>query len=150
MAENVKPIPEGYTSATPYYITKDTAALLKFLEDGLGAKVLARIPGPEGKGIAHAEAEIGNAKLMFSDASEMAPATRTNTYVYVDDPDAVVKKAEAAGGKVLQPVSDQFWGDRWGLVEDPLGNHWQIARHVKDIKFEDIEMPGQTASSATR
>ncbi len=147
MAENVKPIPEGYTSVTPYYVTKDTETLLRFLESGFGAKVVFKMPGPEGKGIAHAEAEIGNAKLMFCDASERAPETRTSTYLYVDDPDAVAKKAEAAGGKILQPVDDQFWGDRWGLIEDPFGNVWQVAKHVKDIAFEDMEIPGQSASA---
>lgn len=149
MPETVKPIPEGFTSVTPYYFTKDTESLLKFLEKSFGAEVLGKMPGPEGKGIAHAAAKIGNGMLMFSDLMPGAVETKSNTYLYVDDPDAAVKAAEAAGGKILEPVTDQFWGDRWGLVEDPFGNHWQVAKHVKEIKPEDMKMPDQASSAKT-
>ena len=146
MPETVKPIPDGFTSVTPYYFTKDTESLLKFLEMSFGAEVLDKIPGPDGKSIAHATAKIGNAMLMFSDLMEGATATTSNTYLYVDDPDAAIKAAEAAGGKILQPATDQFWGDRWGLVEDQFGNQWQVAKHVKDIKPEDMKMPDKASA----
>lgn len=145
MAE-VKPIPDGFTSATPYFITKDTEGLLKFLESSFGAKILGKMPGPDGKGIAHATAQIGNAMLMFSDIMEGATETKSSTYLYLNDPDAAAKAAEAAGGKILQPVTDQFWGDRWGAVQDPLGNIWQVAKHVKDIKPEDMKLPDRASA----
>jgi PhnB protein len=145
MAE-VKPIPDGFTSVTPYYFTKNTESLLKFLEQSFGAQVLGKMPGPNGKGLAHATAKIGNAMLMFSDLMEGAIETKSNTYLYVDDPDAAIKAAEAAGGKILQPATDQFWGDRWGVVEDQFGNQWQVAKHVKDIKPEDMKMPDRASA----
>jgi len=150
MSENIKPIPEGYTAVTPYYVSNDTESLLNFLEKAFGAKTLAKMPMPDGKGIAHAVSQIGNSKLMFADASDQtdnrANVTRSNTYLYVDDPDAVVKKAAAAGAKIVTPVADMFWGDRWGLIEDPFGNSWQVAAHQKDVKYEDL--PDLMSSSA--
>ena len=151
MSENVKPIPEGYSSITPFYVSNDTEGLLNFLEKAFGAKTLGKIPMPDGKGIAHAVSQIGNSRIMLADASEQADNresnTRSNTYLYVDDPDAVIENAEAAGAKVLKPAADMFWGDRWGLIEDPFGNRWQVAVHQKDVRSEDL--PELMASSAT-
>src|SRR5438445_2511581 len=131
MSENIKPIPEGYTSVTPFYVSNNTEALLSFLEEAFGAKTIAKMPMPNGKGIAHAVSQIGNAQLMLADASDQtdnrANTTKSNTYLYVDDPDKAVQRAAAAGAKVVKPVSDMFWGDRWGLIEDPFGNQWQVA-----------------------
>ena len=138
MSENVKPIPEGYSSITPYYVSNDTEGLLNFLEKAFDAKTIAKMPMPDGKRIAHAVSRIGNSSLMLADASEQASITRSNTYVYVDDPDTVVENAAAAGATVVKPVSDMFWGDRWGLIEDPFGNRWQIAAHQKDVNREDL------------
>ena len=149
MPETVKPIPDGFTSVTPYYFTKDTESLLKFLEKSFGAEVLGKMPGPDGKSIAHATAKIGNAMLMFSDLMPGAIETKSNTYLYVDDPDAAIKAAEAAGGKVLQPATDQFWGDRWGVIEDQFGNQWQVAKHVKDVKPEDMKMPDKASAKTS-
>ena len=152
MSENIKPIPEGYTSATPFLVSNDTESLLNFLEKAFGAKTLAKMPMPDGKGIAHAVSQIGNSKLMLSDApgnqtDNRAITTKANTYLYVDDPDRVVERAAAAGAKIVAPVADMFWGDRWGLIEDPFGNRWQVAAHQKDVRYEDL--PNLMASSAT-
>src|SRR5437868_6392370 len=111
MSENVKPIPEGYTSVTPYYVSNDTAALLSFLENAFDAKTISKTQMPDGKGIAHAVSQIGNSRLMLSDAGDQDKTTLINSYLYVDDPDRVVEKAKAPGAKVLKPVEDMFWGD---------------------------------------
>ncbi len=144
MSENINTIPQGYTSVTPVFVSNDTEALLRFLENAFGAKTISKFPMPDGSGIAHAVSQIGNAQIMLNDVmgsgsgENRAAATKTNTYLYVDDPDTVVEKAEAAGAKVVKPVEDAFWGDRWGIIEDPFGNHWQIAAHQTDVREEDL------------
>ena len=60
-------------------------------------------------------------------------------FVYVDDCDAVYKRAVDAGAKPTMPVEDQFWGDRWGALTDPFGFGWQIATHKEDLTKEEIE-----------
>jgi PhnB protein len=59
--------------------------------------------------------------------------------LYVEDVDAVVSKAVAAGAKLLSPVEDQFYGDRSGKLEDPFGHIWMIATHIEDVSAEDMQ-----------
>jgi PhnB protein len=66
---------------------------------------------------------------------------------YVVDVDAVAARAVAAGGNVLRPVADQFYGDRLGTFEDPLGHHWHLLTHIEDVAPEEI---GRRAMLATR
>jgi len=141
MQNNTNPIPDGYTSVTPFLVSNDTEALLTFLEDAFGAETVNIARMPDGK-IGHAISRIGNAQIMLSDAMgtpEAPPRTTiANTYLYVNDPDKIVETAKAAGAKILAPVEDMFWGDRWGVIEDPFGNRWQVAAHQKDVKYEDF------------
>jgi len=60
-------------------------------------------------------------------------------HLYVDDVDAVVERAVKAGAKVTMPVADQFWGDRYGKLEDPFGHHWSVATHVRDVSMEEAQ-----------
>ena len=66
-----------------------------------------------------------------------------NFYIYVEDVDAAVKRAVAAGAKSLMPVSDMFWGDRIGGVEDPFGQKWTLATHKEDLTQAEMEKRGQ-------
>src|SRR2546430_13594934 len=106
MSENVKRIPDGYTSVTPVFVSNDTEALLKFLENAGGATTVSKFPMADGSGIAHAVSRIGNAQIMLNDVmgtgENRAAATKTNTYLFVDDPDTVVNNAEAAGATVVK------------------------------------------------
>jgi len=58
--------------------------------------------------------------------------------VDVEDADAVVKQAVAAGAKLVRPVQDQFYGDRSGSVADPYGHVWHVATHKEDLTMEEI------------
>ncbi len=55
-----------------------------------------------------------------------------------DNVDALWKRAVDAGAKVLQPLQDQFWGDRYGQIIDPFGYRWGLAQHIRDISREEI------------
>ena len=138
----VKPIPDGYHTVTPYLIVEGAQKLIDFLKQGFGAKERFSMSGPEGK-IGHAELQIGNSIVMLADASPRWKPTKTMIYLYVEDIDAVYKKAVAAGGKSVMEPANQFYGDRSAGVEDAFGNHWGIATHVEDVPMDEIERRAQ-------
>jgi uncharacterized protein len=39
----------------------------------------------------------------------------------------VLAQAESAGGKILKPAQDVFWGGHSGYFADPDGHHWEVA-----------------------
>lgn len=143
---NVRKIPEGYHSITPYISIKDAAKAIDFYKNALGAKELYRLSAPDGK-VAHAELQIGDSRLMLAEEmGEMggkAPATLggtpVNFMIYLEDVDAASEKALNAGMKVKHPVENQFYGDRSGTFEDPFGFFWTFSTHVEDVSPEEIE-----------
>jgi PhnB protein len=142
----VKPIPEGYHSVTPYLIIHDATAALEFYKKALGAVELMRFPAPGGK-IGHAEIRIGDSPVMLADESPEMNALSARTIggspvslmVYVEDVDALVAQAVAAGAKLVRPVANQFYGDRTGGIDDPFGFHWYIATHIEDVPPDELE-----------
>ncbi len=60
-------------------------------------------------------------------------------HLYVEDVDAAFKQALEAGAKVKMPLEDMFWGDRYGVLEDPFGHYWSMATHVRDVSPEDMQ-----------
>ena len=142
----VKPIPDGYHSVTPYLILHDATAALEFYKKAFGAVELLRMPAPGGR-IGHAEIKIGDSPVMLADENLEINARSARTIggspislmVYVPNVDAVVAQAVAAGGKLVRPVADQFYGDRTGGVDDPFGFHWYIATHVEDVPPDELE-----------
>jgi PhnB protein len=59
--------------------------------------------------------------------------------LYVEDCDAVVERAVAAGAKLTRPVEDQFYGDRSGGITDPFGHSWYVMTHVRDVSHEEMK-----------
>jgi PhnB protein len=148
MASNVKAIPDGYHSVTPYLSIKGAAAALAFYKQAFSAEEIYRIDMPGGL-IGHAEIQIGDSRIMFADdIPEMSDgvigspsALRGTTFglhVYVDDVDARFERAIAAGATVKRPVKDQFYGDRSGTLEDPFGHIWTVATHIEDLSADEI------------
>jgi PhnB protein len=129
--KKVRPIPKGYSSVQASLNLNDAKSALEFCKQAFGGKVRGVMPGPDGK-IMHAEVKIGNSLVMFSDAV-MDPPRPGNLLVYVPNVDKTFAKAVKAGAKVVMPVADQFWGDRFGRVEDAFGNRWAIATHIEDV-----------------
>jgi PhnB protein len=141
----VKPVPEGYHTATPYLIINGAAAALRFYKNAFGATELFRMDAPGGK-IGHAEIKIGDSPIMLADehpdmgyrGPQAIGGTPVSIMLYVEDVDAVFNRTVAAGAKVKQPVKDQFYGDRSGTLEDPFGHVWTIATHKEDLTPEEI------------
>jgi PhnB protein len=142
----VKPIPEGYHTATPYLIVAGAAKAIEFYQQAFGATELMRFPGPGGK-IMHAEIKIGDSPIMLADEAPETLARSPQTYggtpvgimLYVPDVDALFKQALAAGAKVERPLVDQFYGDRSATVLDPFGHRWTVATHKEDVSMEEME-----------
>lgn len=141
-------IPKDYNSVTPYLIVKGAAQAIDYYKKVFGATELFRMNGPEGK-VGHAELKIGNSHIMLADENpsmgegHVSAATvggsPVSLYVYLPDVDAVMKRAEAEGAKILKPAQDQFYGDRNGFIRDPFGHLWGVATHVEDVSPQELE-----------
>ena len=143
---NVKPIPDGYPSLTPYLIVADGAGAIAFYERAFDATLRLRLVRPDGK-IGHAELAIGGSVVMLADEypamdAKAPPAyggTPVSLHLYVEDADAVAAKAVAAGAVLKRPVADQFYGDRLGTLQDPFGHIWHVSTHIEDVSPEEID-----------
>jgi PhnB protein len=150
-----KPIPEGYHTASPYLAVDDAARAIEYYVNAFGAKEVMRMDAPGGK-VGHAELELGDSKIMLADpfpqASTRPPkelgGTSASVFLYVEDVDAVVKRAVDAGATVTMEVADQFWGDRFGTITDPFGHVWSIATHVEDVPPEEMAARAKAAMAA--
>ena len=144
MASRIKEIPKGFHTATPNLIVNDSVRAIDFYKRAFGAEELLRVDGPDGK-VAHAEIKIGDSIIMLSDemqgwsrSPQSLGGTAVNIFLYVKDVDEVFNRAVAEGAKVGMPVSDMFWGDRYGQVTDPFGHSWSLATHKEDVPLEEL------------
>ena len=137
VTSKVKPVPERYHSVTPYLVVQGVPKLLEFMKQTFNSTELERVPRPDGT-ISHAEVRIGDSVVMMGEANAQAKPMPTMLYVYVEDVDAVYKRALRAGAKSVRELKDEFYGDRAGGVEDPVGNQWWIATHKEDVSPEEL------------
>jgi PhnB protein len=142
----VKPIPDGYHSITPYLIVHDAAAAIDYYKRAFGAIETFRLPRPDGK-VAHAELLIGDSVVMLADeapammarSAKLIGGSPISMLVYVENVDERFAKALAAGGRELRALTNQFYGDRSGTLEDPFGISWTIATRVEDLSLEEVQ-----------
>ena len=146
MATKGQAVPKGYHSVTPSLVVADGAKAIEFYKKAFGAQEINRFAAPDGS-IMHAVVQIGDSMIMLGDEMEgpggRSPRTIGGTavslFIYQDNIDALWKRAVDAGAKVVQPLADQFWGDRGGCVEDPSGHQWWLAQHVKDLSEAELK-----------
>ena len=139
------PIPPGMHSVTPHLVCAGAADAIAFYKKSFNAQELAQLAGPDGK-LMHGLIKIGDSMLMLVDEypqwDSLGPKARNGTsvtlHLYVEDADAQFKQAIDAGCSVRMPLADMFWGDRYGIVQDPFGHLWSIATHVRDVSPEEI------------
>lgn len=141
-----KAIAEGFHSITPMIMYKDARKALDFYKRALGAVERFAMPGPDGKGVMHAELMIGNSIIMMGEempdnpckSAETAGCSPISFYIYLENVDEAFRKAVDAGAEIKMPVQDMFWGDRAGTVQDPFGYSWMLATHAKDLTDQEI------------
>ncbi|MGB3291067.1 MAG: VOC family protein [Burkholderiaceae bacterium] len=149
-ADKVRPIPLGMNSVTPHLVCADAVKAMDFYKKAFGAIEEARLEMAQGK-LAHACLRIGDSAIFLVDEmpqwGSVGPrslkGTPVSIHLYVEDADAALAKAVAAGAKEIMPVQEMFWGDRYGLVEDPYGHRWSLATHVRDLSAEQIQEAGR-------
>ncbi len=143
---NVKPIPEGMHSLTPLLTCAGAADAIDFYKKAFNAVEVSRLPGPKGK-LMHASLRIGNSALMLTDefpewgglGPKLLKGSPVTVHLYVENVDAAVEQAVAAGAKITMPLADMFWGDRYAQLEDPFGHRWSVATHTRDLSPEEIQ-----------
>jgi len=148
-----KAIPEGFHSVTPMVVFRDARKAIEFYKRAFGARERFAMPGPDGRGVMHAELMIGDSIFMMGEENPQNPCKSAETaggspvsfYLYVESVDEVFQKAVNEGAKVLMPVGDMFWGDRVGTVQDPFGYSWMLGTHIKDLTPQEIEEGARAA-----
>ncbi len=140
-------------TVTPHIVCAGAADAIAFYKKAFGATEEMRLPGPDGR-LWHARVRIGNSTVMLVDEApewgcfgpKALKGSSSTLHLNVQDADAAVERAVAAGAKVIMPVADMFWGDRYGIVEDPFGHRWSLAHHLRDMTPEEIRqaMPIRT------
>src|SRR5262249_16723041 len=128
-----------------HLICAGAAAAIDFYKKAFGAEEIMRLPGQDGK-LMHASVTINGARVMLVDEApshnmlgpKALKGTPVTLHLNVANVDKWFDRAVTAGAKVIVPVADMFWGDRYGVVEDPFGHHWSIATPVKQMSATDI------------
>jgi PhnB protein len=146
-----------YPPITPHLGVDDPGAALDFYARAFGAQELVRLTLPDGS-VAHAEMLVGGGLVTLGKAIPeyhlRAPSPDEPVHVsitfFTDDVDAVHARAVEAGATATTPVADQFHGDRVGTIRDPFGHRWNIATHLEDVPYDEMqkrldEMMSQTS-----
>ena len=140
-----KSVPEGMHTVTPHLVCAGAVDAIEFYKKAFNATETGRLAGPQGK-LMHAMMRIGDSALMladeFPDWGSFGPKSLKGSpvtiHLYVEDVDAFVKRAVAAGAKLTMPLEDMFWGDRYCKLEDPFGHHWSVATHLRDVSPDEM------------
>lgn len=141
----VKPVEDGVHTVTPHLVCAGAAEAIDFYRRAFGAEEIMRLPGPGGL-LAHAAVRIGDSMVMLMDEFPDWDATGPSTlggspvtiHLAVPDVDRLFERAVEAGAKARMAPADMFWGDRYGVVEDPFGHRWSIATHIRDVSPEEM------------
>jgi len=137
MANQVQPIPEGFTTLTAYLLVADAEKELEFIKAAFDAEPVHISRLPNGS-IMHATVKVGNSMLMMGQVSGAMKPVPSMLYMYVKDADAVYGRAVKSGATVVQALADQPWGDRSGGVSSANGIHWWIGTHKEEVSEEEM------------
>jgi PhnB protein len=121
-------IPPGFNTVTPYFFVDGAEGFIDFLVEGLGGTEIGR--HVQGERIANAQVKLGTSTVMVSEGSSSFPAMAASYYLYVEDADASMRRAIAAGATQVSAVADMPYQDRQGGVRDPFGNLWWISERL--------------------
>jgi len=144
--------PEARNTLTPYLAIKGAAGAIEFYKQIFGAVETMRVTGDDGR-VGHCELRIGNSTIFLSDeypemnvkGPQTLGGSSLSIYLLVDDADEVMRKAVAAGGKVVRPLEDEGDGDRRGTMHDPFGHVWMVATHKRNVSNDEYRRSAATA-----
>ena len=151
MAGTVKALREGQHTITPHLVVSGAAKALEFYKNAFNAEILGVHKTPDGK-VMHAEMKIGDSTIMLADefpGFSKSPKTLGGSTVllnlYRDNIDELFNQAIKAGATVTMPLANQFWGDRYGQLDDPFGHGWALGQHIEDVSPEEMERRAKEA-----
>jgi uncharacterized glyoxalase superfamily protein PhnB len=129
-----------------YLRLRDASAAIDFYQRAFGAEEVFRLTEPGGR-IGHAEIKVGPAIIMLSDeypelgfrGPEALGGTSVGIHLHVDNADAMVARAVAAGATLVRPVADAFYGERGGTVRDPFGHEWMLGHEIEKVTPEEMQ-----------
>ncbi len=150
-ASKAKPLPDGMRTVTPHLVCAGAADAIEFYKKAFNAEEMMRVPRPDGK-LMHGCIRIGDSAIMlvdeYPDHGSLGPKALKGSpviiHLFVDDVDAFTARAVEAGAKITMPITDMFWGDRYGQLEDPFGHRWSVATHLRDMTPEEIQQAAPT------
>lgn len=156
MTGSASRIPAGHHTLAAHLVCRDAARAIEFYQRAFGARELRRNLSPDGKSIMFAELQIGDSRLLLNDefpefgafSPQSLNGSPVTVHMWSEDPDRVFNQALEAGATVLMPLMDQFWGDRYGKLQDPFGHQWAIAAHMVDMTPEELIAAGNKAFGA--
>jgi uncharacterized glyoxalase superfamily protein PhnB len=136
-------VPEGHHTVTAHLVVKGAKDAIAFYKKAFGAEEIYHFEMPGG-GVAHAEIRVGDSIVWLADEqpqmgafAQSAPAA-TTLHLFVKDADAVFAKAVEVGAKAVMPLTDMFWGARYGQVVDPFGHKWSIATQKREVSPQEM------------
>ncbi|MEE2057038.1 VOC family protein [Rhodococcus artemisiae] len=146
MTNSVNPIPEGYTTLTPFLVVDGAAKAIDFYCDAFGAALVDRTDGPDGS-VAHAELDLGNGRMQLSDpiptmglhAPDGTNDVNHSYVLYCADSDVVFARAVELGAHVFEQPSTFVTGDRFATILDPFGHRWAIMTRVEDVSPDEAK-----------
>jgi len=150
VAARVKAIPEGQHSITPHLVVSSGAAAVTFYKTAFGAEILGVHYTPDAKVMLRG-LKIGDSTLFLTDEfpgmSSPSPKTLGGSCVvlnlYSENVDRLFDQAVKAGAVVTMPLSNQFWGDRYGQLQDPFGHRWALGQRIENVSPEEMERRGR-------
>ena len=149
----VNAIPEGYNSITPHLVVNNGIDAIEFYKRAFGAVVVYRYNGPDDKSTIYVKLRIGDSPVLLSDefpdtegmscrSPKSIGGSTVVIHIYTEDVDKLFNQAISAGATVITPLTDMFWGDRYGQLMDPYGHFWSIATHKEDLSDDEIRRRG--------
>lgn len=134
------------TTLIPHITCRNATEAPAFYQKAFGAEILAQHHLPDGR-LMHATLNIDGCELYIVDempehgghGPEALGGTPVMLALRVDDCDAVYQQAVDAGCTVVMPLEDMFWGDRWGLLQDPFGHQWTVSTTKRQVSDEEIQ-----------
>ncbi|MGB0035872.1 MAG: VOC family protein [Candidatus Acidiferrales bacterium] len=152
MPQPSKPIPEGFHTVTPLLTCRNAERALEFYKNAFGAEIQGVNKDDQGR-VMHSQIKIGDSIVMVTDEypeyKGLSPlglgGCATTLHIYTLDADAAFAKAVAAGAQVRMPISDAFWGDRYGQLVDPFGHIWSIATRKQQLTPEEVSAAAKKA-----
>ena len=146
--------PAGLHGVSPHLVCAGAADAIEFYKKAFGAVEMIRVPGRDGR-LMHACVSVNGSSVMLVDempqcgvlSPKSLKATPVTIHLVVPDVDKAVDRAVKAGATVVMPVADMFWGDRYGVIEDPCGHHWSVATHIRDVQAQEMSQAMKSACS---